>query len=436
MKAVAFKQLRYVLSVTSGATPDSGKSEYWDGDIRWITPEDVSTIDGYWITETRRKITREGYNSCGTSLVPRGSIVLTKRAPIGQLAILAEPACSNQGCFLLTPRGAQDSRYYYYWLATQADRLQVLGRGSTFMELSTDELKALHVPEPPLPQQRAIADYLDRETARIDALIGAKERLLALLAEKRRALITRAVTSGLDPHAPMRDSGIPWLGEIPAHWGVVRLRFLTRLIEQGWSPQAENREPSMEEWGVLKVNAVNQGRFDDTAAKALPLSADPKVELEVRRGDFLVTRSNTPSLVGDACFVEATRPRLMLCDLVYRLHLDEKCVDGRFLGYFITLPIGRHQIEAEARGTSASMVKISQEHIKDWVVPLPPPAEQRAIVDHITEETARLDALRAATERSIALLKERRAALISAAVTGQIDAPACAAGTADREAVP
>ena len=154
----------------------------------WVTPEDLSSLDSYWLEDTRRKITQVGYESCGTTTAPRGSIVLTKRAPIGQVAVLAEPCCSNQGCFLLTPRRDQDSRYYYYWLSVQTDRLQVLGRGSTFMELSTDELKSLHIPQPPLSRQCAIADYLDRETARIDGLIAAKERLLHILAEKRRAL--------------------------------------------------------------------------------------------------------------------------------------------------------------------------------------------------------------------------------------------------------
>ncbi len=110
------------------------------------------------VKDTRRRITQAGYDACGTSTAPPGSIVLTKRAPIGQLGILAAEACTNQGCFLLTPRRETDTRFFYYWLSVQTARLQVLGRGSTFMELSTDELKSLNVPDPPLSRQRAIAD--------------------------------------------------------------------------------------------------------------------------------------------------------------------------------------------------------------------------------------------------------------------------------------
>ncbi len=116
----------------------------------------------------------------------------------------------------------------------------------------------------------------------------------------------------------------------------------------------------------------------------------------------------------------------MLCDLIYRLTLREEMIDGRFLGYFLTLPEGRGQIESDARGTSGSMVKISQEHIKDWWIPLPPLKEQVKAVAWIRREAAALDQLFIATRRTIALLKERRAALIAAAVTGQIDVESAA----------
>ena len=300
-------------------------------------------------------------------------------------------------------------------------QLELAANGVTRFGIPKSEIGTMRLPFPPAAQQRAIADYLDLETARLDVLVAAKERVLGLLAEKRRALITRAVTRGLDPDAPLRDSGIPWLGEIPEHWEIVRLRFLATGIEQGWSPEAAILQPSLDEWGVLKLNAVNQGRFDEKAAKALPPDAQPRANLEIHPGNVLVTRSNTPLLVGDACFVETTRPRLMLSDIIYRLTVRTGVIDGRFLVYFLTLPVGRVQIENDARGTSASMVKISQEHIKNWWIPVPPIAEQRSIITALAGETRRIDQTWAATERTIALLKERRAALIVAAVTGQIE---------------
>ncbi|HAZ60746.1 MAG TPA: restriction endonuclease subunit S [Gammaproteobacteria bacterium] len=346
---------------------------------------------------------------------------------IGVPALVRETAsdlvCGYHLALLRPHKQQMDGAFLFRCLQAKPVRVQLelAANGVTRFGIPKSEIGAMTLPVPPLPQQRAIADYLDRETARLDALMAAKERVLELLAEKRRALITRAVTRGLDPRAPLRDSDIPWLGEIPAHWQSMRLRFLVRHLEQGWSPEAENREPGDEEWGVLKLNAVSRGRFNQSAAKALPPDFAIRADLEVHRGDFLVTRSNTPSLVGDACFVEEARPHLMLCDLTYRLTLREEVIDGKFLGHFLTLPEGRGQIESDARGTSGSMVKISQEHIKDWWIPLPPLGEQVELVAHIGRETGALDEMFTATERTIDLLKERRAALIAAAVTGQID---------------
>lgn len=363
------------------------------------------------------KIRLDGGELIVSKLNPRkGCVLLTRAQPM--------PIVCSTEFVPLVARPGYDARFAFYVYSSGPVRelisavVQSVTR--SHQRANPEDIRKIWLPVPPPSQQRSIADYLDRETARLDALVAAKERVLGLLAEKRRALITRAVTRGLDPCAPLRDSGIPWLGEIPAHWRSMRLRFLMRHLEQGWSPEAENREPGENEWGVLKLNAVSRGRFDPSAAKALPIDLVIRTDLEVHRGDFLVTRSNTPSLVGDACFVDEARPRLMLCDLIYRLTLREDTINGRFLGYFLTLPEGRGQIEADARGTSGSMVKISQEHIKDWWIPLPPLDEQVAIVAQVGHEAGALDELRSATENTIALLKERRAALIAAAVTGQI----------------
>jgi len=413
---IAEKQLRYAFAVTSGATPESGKPEYWDGDILWATPEDISSLDSYWLTDTRRKITQAGYESCGTTTVPRGAIVLTKRAPIGQVAVLGEPACSNQGCFLLAPRGERDTRYFYYWLSAQTDHLQVLGRGSTFMELSTDEIKSLHVPDPPLPRQRAIADYLDRETARIDALVAAKECLLGLLAEKRRALITHVVTRGLDSDAPLRDSGVPWLGEIPAHWAVWKLGHLA-LVGNGSTPNRDNPEywaGGTVPW--LNSSVVNQEEVTiadqfvtETALREchLPL---------VKPGSVLIGITGQGKTRGQAVVLsfEAT-----INQHIAFVTPNVPGLDVWFLRWFLFAAYEfLRSISDDAGGTKGAL---TCEAVGALRLPLPPLSDQRAIVDHVSSETGKLDGLCSATERTISLLKERRAALIDAAVTGQAD---------------
>lgn len=284
-----------------------------------------------------------------------------------------------------------------------------------------DDLKGIYVGIPPAKEQASILSVLDREASRIDALIEKKTRFIGLLREKRQALITHAVTKGLDPNVRMKDSGVEWLGEIPEHWEIRPQRRLINRLEQGWSPNASSEPCEPNEWGVLKLSAIKQGEFLAEQNKSLLSDTEPDLSLEVRKGDLLVTRANTPSLVGDACVVRYLGGRrLMLSDLVYRLSLVDE-VDPDYLCHVLVSGYGRSQIQADARGASMTMAKISQEHIRSWLIPVPPLSEQREIAVAIGEAKVRIDGLASKTERSIDLLKERRAALITAAVTGQID---------------
>ncbi|ARK80117.1 hypothetical protein BOC40_06525 [Burkholderia pseudomallei] len=287
--------------------------------------------------------------------------------------------------------------------------------------LSVEIISNLGVPYPPLDEQSAIAVFLDCETGKIDALIDQQEKLLTLLAEKRQATISHVVTRGLNPEAPMRGSGATWLGEVPAHWKVLPFRRAISKIEQGWSPNAGNEPRRTDEWGVLKISAVKLGRFIEDENKALLDDTLPDVSIQVSPGDLLLTRANTPDLVGDCCVVpDGIGPKLMMSDLIYRVKTNAVCVP-QFLCYFLISDIGRAQIRADARGSSMTMAKISQGHISGWTVCVPPLAEQAAIVTFLDAELSRLDALKAEVKRAIDLLKERRTALTSAAVTGKID---------------
>ena len=131
--------------------------------------------------------------------------------------------------------------------------------GVSYPAINASSLVCFPIPYPEADEQRAIATFLDRETAKIDALVARKERLIELLQEKRTALIARAVSQGLDPNVPMKDSGVEWLGQIPAPWEVRPFGRLIRRIEQGWSPVAEDRPVGRDEWGVIKLSAVSRG---------------------------------------------------------------------------------------------------------------------------------------------------------------------------------
>lgn len=174
------------------------------------------------------------------------------------------------------------------------------------------------------------------------------------------------------------------------------------------------------EWGVLKTGCVNGWDFDATENKRLPSSVEPLAEFEVHQGDVLMSRANTTALLGSTALVGEVRPRLLVCDKLYRLGVDEDTLCKEYLVAFLRTPAGRREFESDATGASNSMQNIGQDSVRNLWLPAPPIDEQRKIVSHIRAASIRVEAVRASTERTIALLKERRAALIAAAVTGQI----------------
>lgn len=218
-----------------------------------------------------------------------------------------------------------------------------------------------------------------------------------------------------------KHSGIEWLGDVPEHWDVVPVKRCLRSITQGWSPQCDNYPAEPGQWGVLKVGCVNGGSFDPSENKALPSSLEPQPDLSVRQGDVLVSRANTRELVGSVAVAERDYERLMLCDKLYRLRVDEQRCDAAFLASSLSTPAARGVIEATASGASSSMLNIGQAAITGMFIAVPPLEEQQALVAIVQNEAAKIDALIEEQRRLIDLLLERRAALISAAVTGKID---------------
>ena len=282
--------------------------------------------------------------------------------------------------------------------------------GSKMPRADWDFIGNMPVPVPPIQQQRAIADYLDRETARLDALVAAKHRVLGLLAEKRRALITRAVTRGLDPRAPLRESGVPWLGEIPAHWELKRLKHVGRaIIGLTFDPADTVTDGS----GVLVLRASNVRDQRVVLEDNLFVLMDIPEVLRTREGDILIcSRSGSRALIGKNAMIDHASAGLTFGTFmtVFRSSHNE------YLFYIFNSPLFDYQAGAFSTST---INQLTVETLNGMEVPLPPPSEQKAIVATLRDKTSQLDRVAAATEQSIALLKERRAALVAAAVTGQ-----------------
>ncbi|MCC5812010.1 MAG: hypothetical protein JJU06_16745 [Ectothiorhodospiraceae bacterium] len=222
-------------------------------------------------------------------------------------------------------------------------------------------------------------------------------------------------------YSEYRDSKVDWLGNLPAHWGVKRVKHFTRSLEQGWSPQCENIPAEGDEWGVLKVGCVNGGVFNPSENKLLPPNLPPSPELGIRRGDVLISRANTRELVGSAAVALQDYPALLLCDKLYRLRVDTRRCLPIYLAYIFGTKAARSQIELAATGASSSMLNIGQATVSELHLPAPPVDEQSTIAAFLHHETAKIDALVSEQQRLIELLKEKRQAVISHAVTKGLD---------------
>lgn len=362
-----------------------------------------------------------------------GDILMCEGGEIGRCAIWD----SDRKCFYqkalhrLRPTSNKDDPHYFVLVmraAVEAGLFSSRASAATIQHLPAEKLRVVRYPAPPIEEQRAIVAFVSGQTVQLDALLAVKQRILDLLAEKRKAIIATAVTRGLDPSVELRDSGVPWLGGIPVHWKLLRLKFLLRRIEQGWSPECYVVPALEDEWGVLRAGCCNGGVFNESDNKALPIGLDPRPELEVRAGDVLMCRaSGSAELIGAAAVVPGNaRRKLLLSDKTYRLVVDERRAVPNFVAVSLNSPLARWQISGAISGASGLANNIAQGDVTEILVPTPSLDEQRAVVAHIARETAKLDAVRAATERTIALLKERRSALIAAAVTGQLDVGAAA----------
>ncbi len=274
------------------------------------------------------------------------------------------------------------------------------------MELSTDELKSLLVPHPSLPDQSAVADYLDKETLRLDGLLAAKKRVLDLLAEKRRALITRAITQGLDGSISLRDSGVPWLGKIPAHWEIERTRWLFQERDERSQTGDEELLTVSHLTGVTPRSEKDVNMFEAETTEGYKICW---------KGDLVI---NTLWAWMGAMGISPVKG---IVSPAYNVYRPGSRLEPDYVDALVRMPIFAQEVTRYSKGVWSSRLRLYPEGFFETFLPVPPLNEQRAIVAHMATETKKLTAMRIATERTIALLKERRAALVGAAVTGEMD---------------
>jgi len=357
-------------------------------------------------------------------LVEEGDYVISLRSFQGGIERCHHRGIISPAYTVLRPSKQANSGYYSHFFKSR----QFINSLSLFVtgiregqNIDYGRLSRAELPLPPPEEQISIVKFLNYSNRKIEGLIRTKRKIIALLNEQKQAIIHRAVTRGLASCDSLQPSGIAGLGDIPMHWDKPLFGRLLTKIEQGWSPVAAEGELAVDQWAVLTLSSVRRGVFNGHAVKPVSLTAKIPTGIEVGDGDVLLTRSNTRDRVGDVCIVRSPRSKTILCDLIYRLRLRADKVVPEFLVYQLLSPLGRAQIERDARGSSGTMPKISQGHIKSWRILVPTVEEQRCIVEFIDAESAPLNVTVSRLEREIELLHEYHKRLISDVVTGKLD---------------
>lgn len=358
-------------------------------------------------------------------LLKAGDLVVTKSSGsqehLGKTAIVTSQiesmgcCCSN---FMQRLRlSGADPRYVCHLFNSPLGREHVNYFGQTttgLRNLTGSILGDFLLPGAPPTEQQSIAAFLDRKTAAIDALVAKKGRLIELLQEKRQALITRAVTKGLDPNVPMKDSGVPWLGDLPAHWDVLRLKQLSnrisgRLVYQPAQYFSDDGVP------FIMGNNVTERGISLEQTKFIPSEVNLRfAHHALREGDVVMVRVGAPGLTA----VVGPEADGLNCGSVMIVRRNS-AFDSRWLAAVMNSPVIRGQIDLVQYGAAQEQINITD--AVNFLLPTPPVHEQQRIADAVALRTQRIDSAADKVDEQLVRLREYRQALITAAVTGKLD---------------
>ncbi|MBS1910880.1 MAG: restriction endonuclease subunit S [Bacteroidetes bacterium] len=406
--------------IGSGTTPKSDNGLYYGGDTLWVTTAELRESI---IFETANHVTQEAFDEhSALKKYPPGAVVIAMYgATIGRLGILGKEATVNQACCVFALPEKFEPRFFYYWLWMRRPVLISLSSGGGQPNLNQEELKRLRVPIPPKSEQQHIAAFLDWKTGQIDALIAKKRELIEKLKEKRLAVITQAVTRGLNPDAPLRDSGVPWLGEVPEHWEVKKLSRVTASRCDGpFGSGLKSEHYSDEGVRVIRLQNIAFAEFDDRDKAYI----DPEYYSElgdhdVYPGDLLVAGlgdKNNP--VGRACRAPDNLGPAMVKADCFRYRFEEDKADSQFMAYQMSITA---TVLSGALAAGVTRPRMNLSLTSDRVLAFPPIDEQIEIAKRLDDESERSRQMIAKIESAITHLTEYRTALITAAVTGKID---------------
>lgn len=407
--------------ISSGTTPPSNKDEYYDKEIAWLNTGDLT--DDY-IEQPTKFISKRALREFPTlKIYPKNSLIMAMYgATIGKLGITKFETTTNQACCVLSEPVGVDIKFIFYWLMGHREEIIQLSQGGGQPNISQGIIKSIRLPIPDLRVQSLIAEFLERKFEEINRLLTSKENLITLLEEKRQSMITEAVTKGLNPNVKMKDSGVEWIGEIPEHWIISPLKFLSSqdknsFVDGPFGSDLKNEEYVEEGIPVIQLNNIRDSllRFNKINYVSQE-KADQLSRHTAYPGDLVIAKMASP-VARSAIVTNDYEKYIIVADCI-RLKLRKE-YNNEFINYAINTRHVISQAESFASGTTRSRVNLSI--VKNLKIIVPPLNEQIAIVDYLKRELKSINRVINSISEQIEKLKEYRQSLIYEAVTGKID---------------
>jgi type I restriction enzyme S subunit len=394
--------------ISSGTTPKSDDESYYvDGEINWLNTGDLNNS---FIYTTSKRITQKAIEEHSTlKIYPVNSIVIAMYgATIGKLGILKIETTTNQACCVLSDITEYiNTNYIFSCLIAGQDALINLSFGGGQPNISQDTIRNFKLPIPPLTEQQAIAHFLDNKTAAIDQAIADKEALITLYEEEKKALINEAVTKGIKKNTTLKPSGIDWLGDIPTHWQVKRMRNIGRVNQGLQIPISERLyEPNSNTLKYITISTINSVNATQFYIDKYPQN------VVCSENDILVARTGATGQI-------ITGVSGVFHNNFFKFDFNKNIINKLFLfNFLITERIKEHLLLVAGTTT---IPDLNHGSFYDIPILIPPLSEQEAIVQYIETASAAINVKIETTQQEINLLKEYRQALIFEAVTGKID---------------
>lgn len=414
-----------VCRVVSGGTPKTAVADYWDGDVPWITPKDMSLNKSQVLHGGQRAITASGLAASSATLFPAGSVIVSSRAPIGYVAIAGTEMATNQGCKIAIPPDYIDSRYLYWFLLHSKGDLEARSSGTTFKEISGKEFARTLLRWPPLEEQRHIVDILEDHLSRLDAGSATLNHAEAMLAGFREKVVRDAITGANVEGARIEDvptaEGVDDgnLASLPAGWRWTRLRDLAEVVGGVTKDAGRQSDPAFVEVPYLRVANVQRGRLVLDKITTIRVPAAKAATLRLMPGDVLMNEGGDRDKLGRGWIWDAQVDDCIHQNHVFRARVLEERLHPKLLSWAGNT-IGGRWCERNGK-QSVNLASISLNKIRLMPVPVPPVELQPALVEHIEATLAGSDRLQAALEVQHRHLSSLRRSLLAAAFAGRLN---------------